>query len=507
MTDTTSTPPPPTENPPPLRRAHEAALFRWSRGLGVVRADGWVGGVCGGIAGRFGIDPLIVRGVFVVATLVGLPAVIAYLVCWILLPDVRGRIPLQRLGRTSLGPVAITLGVIAVVVFGLLFAAASWRSGSDLAWLLLGGWGWQVLGLSGFGQFVTMVLWAVLAVGVIMIITKIAVTGRSVPGHAATPVAPGPADVSGTSAENRDAAPATGVSPAPRAEGAASDPSGEDVAAWRIQQEEWRRQHDDWRQLQAGADAAAKEQARRDREEQGRAFAAAAQERRETRRRTRPRTPALFVVGVVGAALVGSALTVIAVADLGAMVASGAALLVAGIVCATGMTVAGILRRRSGFLAFLASVSLASGLIVGYTGILLPDGPMPTFATGPAQMHRQASGFTTVTVNPVHPGDGSGTFTLQKAGGGDTVLTVLPGAALSLDTTLGDGDLVIETTPADGGTVSSTEVQPVGRTASGTRYAWSGSTRVDHAVPAETAHVRIDQANGNVRVEILEDAK
>ena len=42
-------------------------FFSWIRGLGIERSsDRWFAGVAGGIAAKAGIDPLIVRGIFVV---------------------------------------------------------------------------------------------------------------------------------------------------------------------------------------------------------------------------------------------------------------------------------------------------------------------------------------------------------------------------------------------------------------------------------------------------------
>ena len=71
-------PPPPADQASPPRTAvpHGAERFLlWVAGLGVVRSDGWLGGVAAGIAARLRIDPLIVRGVLVVAALFGLPVI------------------------------------------------------------------------------------------------------------------------------------------------------------------------------------------------------------------------------------------------------------------------------------------------------------------------------------------------------------------------------------------------------------------------------------------------
>lgn len=54
-----------------------------------------VGGVLGGIADRLNIDPAFVRIVFLVLCLLPGPAVLAYIVAWVLLPDQDNRIILE----------------------------------------------------------------------------------------------------------------------------------------------------------------------------------------------------------------------------------------------------------------------------------------------------------------------------------------------------------------------------------------------------------------------------
>lgn len=59
------------------------------------RRDRMVGGVCGGLGAYFGIDPVIVRLLFVVLTIWGGMGVLAYLILWIIIP------PEERMGATS----------------------------------------------------------------------------------------------------------------------------------------------------------------------------------------------------------------------------------------------------------------------------------------------------------------------------------------------------------------------------------------------------------------------
>jgi phage shock protein PspC (stress-responsive transcriptional regulator) len=54
----------------------------------LVRKNGILGGVCGGIADSFGWNPTVVRVVYVViSTLsVAVPGILIYLVLWVLIP-------------------------------------------------------------------------------------------------------------------------------------------------------------------------------------------------------------------------------------------------------------------------------------------------------------------------------------------------------------------------------------------------------------------------------------
>ena len=66
----------PAAPPPPLRRDREGAI---------------IGGVCAGLGRRLGIDPIILRIVFIAATAAGGLGLVAYLLAWALLPG-RGRV-------------------------------------------------------------------------------------------------------------------------------------------------------------------------------------------------------------------------------------------------------------------------------------------------------------------------------------------------------------------------------------------------------------------------------
>ena len=51
------------------------------------RTDRKLAGVCGGLARYFGIDPIIPRLVWVLLVLAGGTGILAYLICWVVIPQ------------------------------------------------------------------------------------------------------------------------------------------------------------------------------------------------------------------------------------------------------------------------------------------------------------------------------------------------------------------------------------------------------------------------------------
>jgi signal transduction histidine kinase len=106
--------------PPPLRRD---------------RGDAVVGGVCAGLGRRLGIDPIVLRVVFIAATAAGGLGLIAYLLAWALLPaEGDSRAPALRVpgGRDSWS-VATGMGMLVFAVL-LLFRQWGLWVGDALVW-------------------------------------------------------------------------------------------------------------------------------------------------------------------------------------------------------------------------------------------------------------------------------------------------------------------------------------------------------------------------------------
>ncbi|MDQ1292991.1 MAG: hypothetical protein QG608_872 [Actinomycetota bacterium] len=92
------------------------AFFRRIEGLGIVRQDEnrWIGGVCAGISRRFGIDPILIRGLLVALAVVGGFGLGLYGIAWALLPQTNGVIHAREAtrGRVSSGLVGAVFCVL-----------------------------------------------------------------------------------------------------------------------------------------------------------------------------------------------------------------------------------------------------------------------------------------------------------------------------------------------------------------------------------------------------------
>ncbi|MCU1518152.1 MAG: hypothetical protein JWQ75_2873 [Pseudarthrobacter sp.] len=149
-------------------------FFTWIRGHGVQRGrDRWIGGVSSGIADRMGVDPLIVRGIFIVLTLFAGIGVLLYGLAWAFLPEPDGRIHVQEAGagRWSTG----MTGALITTVIGLTGLGG-------------GFWGWNG---HGFGGFLWTIFWVGGAIYLIYYLTQRNKARNGLPMNA-TPQAAGP---------------------------------------------------------------------------------------------------------------------------------------------------------------------------------------------------------------------------------------------------------------------------------------------------------------------------
>lgn len=106
--------------------------------------DGWIGGVCAGLATRLGLDPLVIRALFAVLSLaVGL-GVLAYLAAWLLIPDNDEDVHLEEALRNGEAASVVLLVATVLSVFG----TFGWFGGG---WFSDGAWGgnifWGLLSL------------------------------------------------------------------------------------------------------------------------------------------------------------------------------------------------------------------------------------------------------------------------------------------------------------------------------------------------------------------------
>src|SRR5581483_5782042 len=124
-------PPPPPPFPPQPPRAHFSRLRRST-------SDRILGGVAGGIAQTYGIDPVLVRVAFAVLSVFGGAGLIAYGVLWVLLPPDDGTLPMVRRQHNERGRI---IGVLLLVVGGVILvdrlSPARGHDVGPVAWALV----------------------------------------------------------------------------------------------------------------------------------------------------------------------------------------------------------------------------------------------------------------------------------------------------------------------------------------------------------------------------------
>jgi len=375
-----------------------SGFFADLRRAGVPRREGWIGGVCAGVAARIGLDPILVRGIVVVLAVLGAPFLLIYAAAWLLLPDLEGRIHLEQLFRGVVDPalagiaVLTVVGIIPLVQGGWL----GWRWWPDLPSLPDPLFGvdlsvplrlfWVLLLLGGLAALVVWLVRRASATGGVDASARAASapaapadTGAgssAAPAAAEASVAPEASAAAATSAAFAgEAPPAPAPPPAPPLE-PSPDASGEELGAWRQSHDAWRAEHAEWRAGQAEADRRARAAAAEENRAQARELMARADAARAARRASRPRASAAFVFTALGLAIVGGAVAAIAAMSSTNTDGFAVPLALATAVCvfAAAMVIAALRRRRSGWLAFFASATTLVMLAATAIAAVLPEG-------------------------------------------------------------------------------------------------------------------------------------
>jgi len=309
-------------NSAPTRLADADRITRFFdaiRSAAIIRhEDRWIAGVCGGLANRSGIPPLLVRIVFVILGVFGAPVVFFYVAGWALLPDSTGRIHAEEAVRGRFEPVMILIGALLLFSF-VPFAPGSWWQNAP-----------NTPGVPTWLSTTLSVIWSLaVTAGIIWIIVYLARRSPTTP-----PTAP-PASTSMTSVSSSPS-----VTPSPSLNPSAAEATGQ-PGTWDAAQAQDLARQEQYRARQA------QNQVLRD-------------ERAAARRARRP--GAGFTAIVLGIALMSGAIVALA-ASTGdhspAAIVFGVAVALG--VLALGMIVSGFRGRESGALggyAFLAVVAL-----------------------------------------------------------------------------------------------------------------------------------------------------
>lgn len=190
------------------------------RRIGVVRTqDRWIGGVAGGLARRFGVDPILVRGILFVTALLAGVGFVLYGLAWALLPEESdGRIHLQETIRGRFD--AALLGATLLVVVGINRGDGwyGWWNGGELGWFN------GLLWFAALAVIVTLVVVAANQRGS----QRPPNGGPGRPGGPGGPVGPGPVPPP-PGAATSPSYPSTAALPAPDVSTAPVDPAGPSV--------------------------------------------------------------------------------------------------------------------------------------------------------------------------------------------------------------------------------------------------------------------------------------
>ncbi len=128
----------PTQSVPPPSTSFLDDSFARLRTSGYQRDTDtrWFGGVCSGLAQRFGVDPVLIRAAAVVLAFLGGIGLTAYVLLWLVLPDQRGDILAERgVRQGDAGPIAL-LVIAAFLVLGGLFSIGNGNGWFAPLWLI-----------------------------------------------------------------------------------------------------------------------------------------------------------------------------------------------------------------------------------------------------------------------------------------------------------------------------------------------------------------------------------
>lgn len=133
---------PPAYGPPPPPRQGSGLddLFARLRGLDVRRDTDrrWFGGVCAGLAARFGVDPLLIRAGAIALTIAGGLGIGVYLVLWLLLPDRHETVLAERAVRHGdVWPILLVVLTGLFLVGSVISVAAGGDGPGGPYWLLV----------------------------------------------------------------------------------------------------------------------------------------------------------------------------------------------------------------------------------------------------------------------------------------------------------------------------------------------------------------------------------
>ncbi|NQX17037.1 PspC domain-containing protein [Rathayibacter sp. VKM Ac-2857] len=459
----------------------ENRFLLWLRSLDLARRPGWVGGVCAGVADRLGIDPLIVRGVFVVVAVLGGPAFLFYAAAWLLLPDEDGVLPVEELLRGRL--TRVHAGIGALVLASMLPVAQGFWS--------LGG---AYTGAAPWAPATGRALWTVVVLVltvlfVVWIARRAGRAERTPPPPYGSPEGPG-ASTAGYPAPTGDPASTAPLLP-PQRPTEARPSTPEDLARWRERQEEWKAEREAFR---AQESATARETARARAEEsrlRAAAITAARLERRRLHREANPRLRRSVTLLVLGLAAVAGAIASLTVSGSTATVVGFS---VATLVLGLAIVAAGLLRRRA---ILLIAVSVITVLTASTASLVPPERQLlpllSSYGVSNATpgSYAMVAGDLQITIDPSLGDPGAVIDVWQGAGN----ITVMPmeGAAVRLEASTANGYYWLTTAFADG---------DVGSDPEDVAYSRDGATwtQTFGDPDAEPVVVRIAQGRGGVTV-------